>query len=314
MNKYSLSPTGLANMSQLIFGEQLCGWVQNAAVWYGKIEPYIGQVPGQADSAPLAQTPLRGEGKNILFPETPPMPNFLIRSLKIDAAVAAGNLTGKAENLTLDQHILGRPATFAFLGREMKRIDKLDLIGTADFVVPDNPKNAARLNIQGLGLNNLPLVREGSLPLTLKRATGDLKLNLETVGRVLDAGLKADFGAVEFLSGGGGEQTAIAGAIQSAIAGVDRFNLSADIAGTLDAYTVAIRSDLDKLLKSAVGSLVKKEADKFRAALNQQITQRLEGPLAQTKGSLAGLSDIESELAERLDLGNELLKGLKLPF
>jgi uncharacterized protein (TIGR03545 family) len=242
------------------------------------------------------------------------MPDFLIRNLKIDAAVAAGNLTGKAENLTLDQHILGRPATFAFLGREMERIDKLDLIGTADFVVPDNPKNAARLNIQGLGLNNLPLVREGSLPLTLKRATGDLKLNLETVGRVLDAGLKADFGAVEFLSGGGGEQTAIAGAIQSAIAGVDRFNLSADIAGTLDAYTVAIRSDLDKLLRSAVGSLVKKEADKFRAALNQQITQRLEGPLAQTKGSLAGLSDIESELAERLDLGNELLKGLKLPF
>ena len=314
MNKYSLSPTGLANMSQLIFGEQLCGWVQNAAVWYGKIEPYIGQVPGRADNAPQEQTPLRGEGKNILFPETPPMPDFLIRNLKVNAAVTAGNLTGKAENLTLDQHILGRPATFAFLGREMERIDALDLIGTADFIVPDNPKNNARLNIQGLGLNNLPLVREGSLPLTLKQATGDLRLNLETVGRVLDAGLKADFGAVEFLSDTGGGQTAIAEAIQSAMAGVDRFNLSADIAGTLDAYTVTIRSDLDKLLKSAVGSLVKKEADRFQAALNQQITQRLEGPLTQVKDSMAGLGGIESELAERLNLGDDLLKDLKLPF
>ncbi len=314
MNKYSLSPTGLANMSQLIFGEQLCGWVQNLAVWYGKIEPYIGQVPGRADNAPQEQTPLRGEGKNILFPETPPMPDFLIRNLKVNAAVTAGNLTGKAENLTLDQHILGRPATFAFLGREMERIDALDLIGTADFIVPDNPKNNARLNIQGLGLNNLPLVREGSLPLTLKQATGDLRLNLETVGRVLDAGLKADFGAVEFLSDTGGGQTAIAEAIQSAMAGVDRFNLSADIAGTLDAYTVTIRSDLDKLLKSAVGSLVKKEADRFQAALNQQITQRLEGPLTQVKDSMAGLGGIESELAERLNLGDDLLKDLKLPF
>jgi uncharacterized protein (TIGR03545 family) len=301
-------------MSQLIFGQQLCGWVQTAAVWYAKIEPYIGQVSGGADSAPQEQTPLRGEGKNIRFPETPPMPDFLIRSLKVNAAVAAGNLTGKAENLTLDQHILGSPTTFAFLGREMERIDSLNLIGTADFVVPKNPKNTARLTIQGLGLSNLPLVRDGSLPLTLGRASGDLNLNLETVGRVLDAGLKADFRAVEFLSDTDGKQSAITGAIQSAIAGIDRFNLNADIAGTLDAYTVAIRSDLDKLLQSAVGSLVKKEAAKFQAALSQQITERMQGPTTQANGSLADLGGIDAELAKRLNLGDNLLKGLKLPF
>ena len=71
-------------------------------------------MPGRADSTPQEQTPLRGEGKNILSPETPPMQDFLIRSLKLDAAVAAGNLTGKTENLTLDHHIMGQPTTFAF--------------------------------------------------------------------------------------------------------------------------------------------------------------------------------------------------------
>ncbi|MBC2710405.1 MAG: TIGR03545 family protein, partial [Desulfosarcina sp.] len=264
MEKYSLSPTGLANLSQLIFGEKLCGWVQTASDWYRKVEPYIGQVSGGAGGAPEEQEPLRGKGKNIRFAETPPMPDFLIRNLKVNAQVAAGNLTGKAGNITLDQHILGTPMTFAFLGKEMKQIASLSLIGTANYVKPDDPRNNARLAIKGLALENLPLVREASFPMTLKQATSDLNLKLETAGNVLDAVLKANFRAVQLVSGASEQQTAITEAIHSAISRVDRFSLNADIAGTLEAYTVDITSDLDKVLKSAVGNLVKKEAAKFQ--------------------------------------------------
>lgn len=314
MDKYSLSPTGLANLSQLIFGEKLCGWVQTASDWYRNVEPYIGQVPGGAGGAPEEQEPLRGKGKNIRFAETPPMPDFLIRNLKVNAAVAAGNLTGKAKNITLDQHILGSPMTYAFLGKEMKPIAALSLIGTANYVKPGDPKNNARLNIKGLVLENLPLVREDSFPLTLKKATGDLNLNLETVGNAIDAGLKAEFGAVRFIADAGKPQTAIAKAIGSAISGVERFSLNAEVVGTLDAYTLDVTSDLDKVLKSAVGNLVNAEAAKFQAALKEQITYRLQGPVAKTQGSLAGLSGIEDELSKRLNRGDDLLKRLKLPF
>ncbi len=314
MDKYSLSPTGLANLSQLIFGEKLCGWVQTASDWYRNVEPYIGQVPGGAGGAPEEQEPLRGKGKNIRFAETPPMPDFLIRNLKVNAAVAAGNLTGKAKNITLDQHILGSPMTYAFLGKQMKPIASLSLIGTANYVKPGDPKNNARLNIKGLVLEDLSLVREDSFPLTLKKATGDLILNLETVGNAIDAGLKAEFGAVRFLADAGEPQTAIAEAIGSAISGVERFTLNAEVVGTLDAYTLDVTSDLDKVLKSSVGNLVNAEAAKFQAALKEQITYRLQGPVAKTQGSLAGLSGIEDELSKRLNLGDDLLKGVKLPF
>ena len=292
MDKYSISPTGLANLSQLIFGEKLCGWVQTASNWYRKVKPYIGQMAGGAERAPTEQEPLRGKGKNIRFAETHPMPDFLIRNLKLNAAVAAGNLTGKAENITLDQHILGTPMTFAFLGKEMKQIASLSLIGSADYVKPDDPRNNARLAIKGLALENLPLVSQASFPLTLKKATSDLNLNLETAGTGLDGALKADFDAVQFLSDAGEQRTAIGEAISSAISGVDRFSLNADIAGTLEAYTVDVTSDLDKVLKSALGSLVKKEAVKFQAALKQQITAKLKGPMEQAQGSLAGLDGI----------------------
>ena len=308
MNKYSLTPDGLNNLSQLIFGQQICGWAQTALQWYEKIQPHIGKGNEDADKSSQPKQPV---------PEKVPpgtMPDFLIRSLKVDAELAAGKLTGKAENITPDQAILGKPTTFAFLGRELKQIASLNLIGTANFIQPDKPKSDARLTVKGLGLKNLALIKEGALPLTLAGATGNLELNLKTVGDALDALLKANFDTAKFTTGAGGQSTAMAEAIQSALAGVNGFSLNADVAGTLAAYTVKITSDLDRILKSAVGGLVQKEAAKFQAALEQQISAKLQDPLQQTQGSLAGLDGIQAELANRLNLGNDLLKGLKLPF
>jgi uncharacterized protein (TIGR03545 family) len=312
-NKYSLSPEGLSNMSQLIFGERLCGWVQSAADGYGRIKPYLANVSVDGKGKPEEQTPLRGKGKNIRFAESPPMPDFLIRNLKIDAALSVGKLTGKAENVTLDQHILGRPMTFAFLGREMKRIASLNLAGTANYVKPDTPKNEAKLTLKGLNLENLSLIDDKVLPLALRQAIVNLNLNLETVGNVLDAALKANFSGTEF-SAQTEATSSMAEALQTALSGIKQFSLNADIAGTLQAYTVDISSDLDRILKSAVGQLVKKEVAKFQAQLEQRISAKLQGPMQQAQSSLSGLGGIETELANRLDLGDNLLKGLKLPF
>ena len=76
MEKYSLSPAGLANMSQLIFGQRLCGWVQTASNWYQKVQPYMDRVPVGAGGKPEKVSPLRGKGQNIRFAETPPCPTF----------------------------------------------------------------------------------------------------------------------------------------------------------------------------------------------------------------------------------------------
>jgi uncharacterized protein (TIGR03545 family) len=307
MNEYSLSPKGLANLSQLIFGEKLCAWMQTGAAWYAKVRPHLDRIPVNAEESFQEQTPLRGKGQNIRFAERPPMPDFLIRSLKIDAALAVGKLTGKAENLTLEQDVLGRPATFAFLGREMQRIAALNLIGTADFVNPEAPKNSVNLTVKGLGLENLALTDEKFLPLALGHATGDLNLNLKTLSDALDADLAAEFHSVQFLTGGGDDAAPMVQAIQSALAGIKRFSLNAGVTGTLKAFSVDVTSDLDDILKSAVSSLVKKEAGKFKAKLNQEISARRQGPLGEARESLGGLEGIEKELARRLDLGNDLL-------
>ena len=312
--KYSLTAAGLGNLSQLVFGQRICGWMGTVAQWYGKIKPYLDNLPTGKSDKPVEQEPIRGKGLDIRFAETPPMPDFLIRNVKVSADLTAGKFSGKAENITLDQHILGRPTTFAFLGKNMPHIDALSLIGTANYINPATPKNDAQLSLKGLGLANLPLIRDDAFPLTVKHAIGNLNMNLASTGNVLDSAIKGDFNTVQFVADAGQEQSTIAKAIASAISGVDRFSLAADVTGTMDAYTVKVKSDLDRVLKSAVGSLVSTESAKFKAALKEEIGARLKGPLEQTQGSLAGLDAIEAELTKRLDLGDDLLKGLKLPI
>lgn len=312
--KYSLTSAGLGNLSQLVFGQRLCSWMGTVAQWYGKIKPYLDNIPKGKSDEPVEQAPIRGKGLNIRFAETPPMPDFLIRNVKVSADLTAGKFSGKAENITLDQHILGRPTTFAFLGKNMPHIDALSLIGTANYINPTQPKNDAQLSLKGLGLANLPLIRDDAFPLSIKHAIGNLNMDLGTAGDVMKAAIKGDFNTVQFVADAGKAQTAIASAMAAAISSVDRFSLSADVAGTMDAYTVDVKSDLDKVMKSAVGNLVSAESAKIKAALKEEISARLKGPLAQTQGSLAGWDAIEAELTKRLDLGDDLLKGLKLPF
>ncbi len=75
---------------------------------------------------------------------------------------------------------------------------------------------------------------------------------------------------------------------------------------------MTVRSDLDQVLRSAVGNLVQAETARFKAALTEQVTARLQGPLAQAQGGLDGLGAVGAELTQRLNLGEELLKGLPL--
>ena len=314
VDKYGISTKGLANLSQLIFGEKLCGWMQTAWEWYGKIKPYLAKVRSGKDEQVEKTKPLRGKGLDIHFAETPPIPDFLIRLLKVDAQLEQGDFAGKVENLTSDQPIIGTPTTYAFSGKEMKQAGALNLTGTADLIKPEKPHHEMEMTVKRAALNYLALIGDDAFPLTLNQANGDLDLTLNLTGSDLDAQLQADFSAAKFGTDTGNVQTAIAKAIGSALGRIDRFSLFAGVQGTLDDYSLKISSDLDKVLQSAVGDLVRAEADKLKAALGEQINAKLQGPMAQAKSQLAGLDGIEEALGKRLNIGNDLLKNVKLSF
>jgi uncharacterized protein (TIGR03545 family) len=312
INKYSLSTDGLANLSQLLFGEKLCGWIGSVWQWYAKLKPYLSKVPKGKDDGEDTQSPSRGKGIDVRFAEIPPMPDFLIRRMKVNANLTQGDFTGNAENITSDQTILGNPMTYRFSGKEMAQATSLALNGTANYIQPNAPKNTARLKAKGVVVQELSLIRDASFPLNLHQATSDVDLDFALMGNDLKAMVKADFRRVDFQTAPGKDQTGVAKAMTSALGKVKGFALAADITGTPRDYAVDISSDLDQVLRSAVGDLVKTEAAKLKSELQKQIAARVKDPIAQAQSGMTGLNGIEKELSKRLGIGNNLLKNVKL--
>ena len=63
-NKYSLSPEGLINVSQLLFGEKISGWANTALRWYEKLGPVLQRAKERKRGAEVVK-PLRGKGVNV---------------------------------------------------------------------------------------------------------------------------------------------------------------------------------------------------------------------------------------------------------
>ncbi len=313
VRKYSLSPEGMANMSRMIFGENFCGWLQKAAAWYTKIKPYLNRLPEKGAGKDEVSYK-RGKGVDVRFAETVPLPDFLIRNLKVNALLDVGDLTGKMHNITPDQPVLGAPMTFAFLGRNMKGIKSLNLDGVADYVVSGSPKNKIRLTLNQLALNDISMGKRAPISLTLNRGVSDISMNMNMIGDRLDLNIEGLFSDVAFSLDEPADKDAMTTALGSALSNVESFNLGADVKGTLKDYQIDIRSDLDHILKSAVKNLVKTEASKLKKGLEKKIMERVKGPMKKATDSIGGLGNIEEELAKRLHMGDGLLDGLKLSF
>ena len=311
--KYSLSPQGLTNLSRLLLGYQLWGWTEKSIAWYERLKPLVERVKKKEKGHEVVK-PMRGKGVNIRFKEYAPLPDFLIRKAKARLQLQDGDLTGKIENITPDQDILGIPLTFRFSGENMKRLDAITIDGSLDHIIPSRSKDKVNFNVKGYEVRDLTLSDKAEWPVTLKTAVADLDIRALLRGEDISANLIAGLKSVQLSAGLQEGVSPVARAIGSALSEISKFTVNADVAGTLEAYDIRLTSDLDRVLKTAAGKTVRKQADQLERQLKDAIFTKVGGPLKQTKGSLSTLDTIGNELSNRLNLGNGLLTGLKLPF
>ncbi|HID29580.1 MAG TPA: TIGR03545 family protein [Desulfobacterales bacterium] len=319
--KYTLSPDGLINVSQLLFGAKISGWADTALRWYEKLAPLLQRAKERKGGAEVVK-PLRGKGINVRFKEDDPLPDFLIRIAQVSVEIPAGFISGRIRNITPDQDVLGVPLTYEFSGDKLKGLESVKIDGTLDHVDASAAKDTANVQIRRFQIANMNLSNSSELPLVLKKATGNLKGLASLSGETFKADLSAGLQSVKIETGSQDKAGALVKAMASAFSDVKAFGVEANISGTLKAYDLQLSSDLDRVLKEAVGKQVKAQAARLQKDLQSAISEKVSKPMADMKANLGGLSAINSELAARLDIGNELLKGtkesgpsgLKLPF
>ncbi len=321
MEKYSLSGSGLANVTGMLIGGTIGDWTATSLRWYAKLQPLLQRKAERKRDVEIVK-PVRGKGVDVRFKERAPLPDLLIRTTHVSVEVPAGAIKGQVKNITPDQPILGVPLTFEFAGDKLKGLQSVKLDGTLSRVDPARPSDRANLRMRGYRVEDLSLSKSEQWALALKQALADMDLQATLGGEALNAKLAATLQSVQIASGVKASAGVLANAVASALSDVKGFTLKAEVSGTVEQYDVKVASDLDRVLKDVVGKQVQAQIARLETELHSAISEKVAGPLNELKASLGGLDNIGTELASRLNLGTDLLKsgkssapgGLKLPF
>jgi uncharacterized protein (TIGR03545 family) len=311
MAKYSVTADGAANWSRLLFGHNLCGWWQKAYHWYQRIAPYLSRLPA-GNNDPQTQQPLRGKGLDIRFQEKNPVPDLLIRQAHLDAKLQIGQFTGQINNITSHPQIVGKPLTFKFLGRRLQRVKDINLNGMLDFIQPQSPKHTAKLNIRGYQIQDL-LLGADTLDLVMKQAAADIQLDFHLKDAFTNARLAAKLGKLTFDTPKE-RPTGLAAAVLDAIRDTSSIGLQGTLKGREPHYKTSLKSDIDNVLQKAAGRLVKRQAAQLETRLRTAVNEKLNAPIKNAQNRMTGLDAIGSELLKRSQIGDTVLKQLKLPL
>ena len=140
-DKYSLTPSGLANISRMLFGPKIAASVRSALRWNERLAPFIERVKEKVNGKDVVK-PVRAKGRNVRFREDRPLPDFLARLAKVSVSLPQGDFSGRIENMTSDPDILGQPLEFAFSAENLKGLRSVSLAGTFDRVDPGRARTS----------------------------------------------------------------------------------------------------------------------------------------------------------------------------
>jgi uncharacterized protein (TIGR03545 family) len=318
-DKYSISPAGLQNMSHALFGGKIVSWLDTGLLWYGRVSPLLTRA-GEKKGNVKVTKPIRGKGVDVKFPERNPLPDFLIRAVKASLEPQAGSFSGTIKNITTEQEILGVPLTFQFDGSGMNEVRTVNLSGSLDHISPARFNDTVNIQANGYRAGDMVLSDNKELPVSLKDGLMDMEVRGLRGPKGLRATIVSTFKSVRIDTGtqGGG---IILASLKNALSRVSAFSLTADITGSPDNYDVKVSSDLDRVLKDAIGRTVQEQGAKLEKELKAAVQAQTAEKLKDLKASLGGLNEVGGNIDNTQKQLNALLQDsqkaggkVKLPF
>ncbi|MDA0738638.1 MAG: TIGR03545 family protein [Nitrospirae bacterium] len=308
--KYSLSPQGLANLGQTLLGKHIGEKLKDAFAYYEMVQPYLEGMEAEGGSTKKQSGPMRGEGEDIHFKEHEPLPEFLIRLAKISLLLDIGELSGRIENLTPNQGILGLPLTFAFAGEQLKDLQDVTIEGVLDHRDAVQPQDTIQFRAKWYRIQPVALSTQPNWPVALNNGFSDVTVNAELRGQAITVTGITQLSSLQVSAGKPGDTNPLTKALSGAVSDISTLSVQADVTGTLQQYEVQIHSELDRLLKDAAGKMVKNLAASFGRDLQSAISAKVTEPLKSLTSSFGGLDSLGGDLTSRLTKENNLLEGL----
>ncbi len=313
-NKYGMSASGLNNMGRLVLGSKICGSLAKFEQWWQKARPYIAKAKKQAGKKDGKQKPVevkqvRGKGVNVKFKEDRPVPDFLIVYLEASVILDVGTIKGWVKNITPDQDITGVPITFEFTGDKLTGVKKVTAQGSYNSINPADESGTLQVAIDQYQIKNMALNQGQTMEVLIKEAVADLDVNAVLKKENIDAVIDSKLKSIDLVVAKSQGTNPIVSAMTAAMSDVSSFNAKATVTGDYRNYDVKLKTDLDKVLQNAAGSILKKQAAQFNKKLRAGIMEKVKGPKNDLSNDKKGLDSIGGDMSDLSKMGNNLLKG-----
>jgi uncharacterized protein (TIGR03545 family) len=318
------------DMGAALFGKVTIDRFQQAAYWATLARQYMppGLLPRESEGPERA----RLSGSTIHFATATSYPRFLLRRANLDLTVSEGAHEGRyafaANNVTSDPAIVGEPMVFA-----LRRVsggsllDSLRATGSLDHTT-DRRRQVFNVVAAGIALPVLPIP---ALPFRLDPGRGATEMRFALDGERISGrwAVRSKALAWQADSSRARQLTAVEAMVARVLTGIGELELVAEIGGTMNTPTLAVRSNLDRQiadrLKTVLGEEVAAAERKVRAQVDRFVDER-SAPVKQriadvraegerrVNDARARLDAEKKKLEERLkSLGGGLLSVPRLP-
>ena len=303
MAKYQRNGNGAANVSQLLFGDDVSYWVKQAVAWHKKISPYLQSAKAKAKAEEAAK-PNRLEGRFVAFPTAFPTPNFLVEKASLSIHLPQGDVVARLNDVTNEQDITKRPTTININSNALQDMKSLAIDGVFD-LRQEPAQNIVNVNIDDWLVNNYKL---GGESLSLQQANTKVVSTIKLNPTWLNVTGSANFAQANFASKA---ESKYGQSLAKILANIHSFELAAQVSGDINQPSILIKSDLDKQIKSAVTAQLNTQKDKLakelKAGLNEKMLsyagsyeQQLRQLDLQNASIASAKTDIENLLSSEL--------------
>ena len=304
-SQYSLSGDGVSNLVSTVFGPQIGQWTQQGYRYYQYLMPIIDQYQSSDNSEVQESQFLTERGRRILFQDNVPLPNYLVKHIKISSANSGEHISidGVVNNLTTEPNRWNEPLTIDLSGKA-KFLNSFNLSATLDHRNQAQSKDEIRLNAAGLKLSDFADLAADS-PIKPSAGLVDIIASVNVIQEQLDGKVSLVFQKAEFQIEQPDKWLSL---IKTGLSGLETFKIEVHITGSMQDPSIKVSSpDLNKLSQQVIKSLMSTELKGFEDKLMAEIKQSTDGPLSNLP-SMDLLSQLQTKLnLKELDL-NKILK------
>jgi uncharacterized protein (TIGR03545 family) len=281
-----------------LFGNETLARFHRAVYWAALARKYT--PPGLLPKESAGPKRARMAGTTVHFVKPASYPRFLLRRADLNlkgAGQTPFDYTLAAADITTDPAITGKPMLFVARRNARAGADSLRITGSLDHTGA-TPRDVVTAYMSGVALPSIALPM---LPYSLVpgRAVAEMRLRLD--GDRLSGSWSVQSSAVTWRpdSARGKPLNSMESLVARAITGIRDLQLTTEIGGTLQAPTLSVRSNIDRVVAERMRAVAGEEIAAAQAKLRAQVDRLVDEKSAPVKAKVAALrADTDKKLAE----------------